>query len=195
MATDIGFTTIKMSGVDLAKAKAALIGIENGFPKAFARALNKSAAGTKTDMVNLTREDYNYKAAHVRSRISVNKATFSRLSASTRSVGPATHLTDLIGTKQTKAGLSVDVKKSTGRQKIKHGFLNKGRASGKLIAFRREVVNGVRAPRYPIEALYAPHPETIYNTPENWKRLSREASARLDSNIDHEVDVVLKGIV
>ena len=145
-------------------------------------------------MVEVAREAYNYRAAAARKRISIKRASYSKLEASTKSVGPGVHLTDMLGTRQISTGLSVDVKKSTGRQKIKHAFKNKGTKSGKIIAFRLVVEAGKRVPRYDIKALYAPHPESVYNTPENWKVLQAKASERLNKNFDHEIDVVLKDL-
>ncbi|WP_319406178.1 phage tail protein [uncultured Desulfosarcina sp.] len=190
----MGFAQVKLSESDLNDAKRALIGIENGFPRAFARALNKSVAGVRTDMVSLAREDYNFKAAAVRKRISIHKAYVSRLTAKAVSVGPGVHLTDFVGTRQTNTGLSVDVKKSTGRKAIRHGFLNKSPKSGKLLAMRRATVNGRRVPRYPIETLYGPHPEVVYNTGPNWAKLQKSADERLNKNFAHEIDVLLKGV-
>jgi len=194
MATPVDSSKIKLNQADLLRAKATLIGIKDGFPRAFSRALNRAADGVKTDMVALSREKYNYKAAVVRKRITVKRATYSNLEAKTISVGPRVHLTDMLGTRQITTGLSVDVKKSTGRQKIKHGFKNKAQKSKKILAYRRVKTGGTRAGRYPIEALYAPHPEQVYNTRENWDRLKAQASERLDKNIKHETDAVLKDL-
>ena len=194
MASPVNRTNISINKADVAAAKSMLNSVKNGFPRAFSRALNRTAQGVRTDMVNIAREEYNFKAAYARKRISIKRATYSNLNAATRSTGPGTHLTDMLGTRKISTGLSVDIKKSTGRQKIKHAFINTGQKSGKLIAYRRELVGGKRVPRYDIEALYAPHPEQVYNTPENWARLKNQASERLDKNLDHEVDVILKDL-
>ena len=194
MTTAVNRTEVKISKTDVAAAQKMLTGVKNGFPRAFSRALNRTAEGVRTDMVDVAREEYNFKAAYARKRIRIKRATYTNLSAATKSTGPGTHLTDMLGTRKIKTGLSVDVKKSTGRQKIKHAFINKGQKSGKLLAYRRVVEGGERVPRYDIEALYAPHPEQVYNTPENWARLKASASERLDKNLEHEVDVVLKDL-
>jgi hypothetical protein len=192
---DIGFTTIRFEKKDLEDVKKLLADVKNGFPKAFSRALNKSATGTRTDMVNLARREYNYRAAYVRDRTSVNKATYSRLTASVESVGPGVHLTDMLGTRALKKkGVSVNVKKSTGKEVLSHAFIAHGRNSGKEIVFERALENGTPVGRYDIVALYAPHPELVYNSKDNWAELNAGARKRLDVNLDHEVDVILKGI-
>ena len=202
---------VSLNKSSLGKAKLMLYGFKNGFPKAFSRSLNKTVSGTRTDMVKLVRRDYNYKAAAVRKRITVEKATYAKLSASVKSTGGSVQLSDVAGTRQTKKGVSVNVKKSTGIQLIPRAFKAPGRRSGKDIVFRRpgnprgqhENLYGRYGPpgsggkigsRARLDTFSAPHPELVYNTPENWKKLQKAAGDRLNANFAHEVDVVLKGI-
>lgn len=202
---------IKLNKSSLSEAKLMLYGVKDGFPKAFSRALNKTANSTQTEMVKLVRRDYNYKAAAVRARISVNKATYANLSASVKSTGDSVHLTDITGTRQTKKGVSVNVKKSTGIKLIPRAFKAAGQRSGKDIIFRRpgnprgqhEKLHGRYGPpgsggksgsRARLDTFSAPHPEIVYNTPENWAQLQKTAGEKLNTNFAHEVDVVLKGI-
>jgi hypothetical protein len=197
MATDknFGACRLEISKSDLVNARAALIGVEKGFPVALRRAINKTVDGVKTDMISLVRDRYNYYRAIVSNRIKKNKASNTRFKASVVSSGPGVHLTDIVRTRQTAKGVSVDVKKETGRKVIEHAFIAGGRHSDKQIVFIRELgENNKRVPRTPIRALYAPHPEVVMNVPNNWKMLQRQADERLDVNFNHEVDVVLKGI-
>lgn len=173
--------------------KSLMVQLDGQLPKALSRALNKTTTGVRTDMVSLIRKDYNYKAAAIRSRIKINRATYAQLSASVISSGRDVHLTDVTGTRQTAKGVSVNVKKSTGRKLIPRAFI-RGVKSGKQIVFRRAEIGGKMVGRKPIVARYASHPETIYNTSENWTTLQKLAQGRLDSNFTHEVDTVLKGI-
>lgn len=194
---------IRLDKADLNRAKRMLADCKNGFPKAFYRTLNKTAANTKTDMVTLVRDRYNFKAAAIRKRINVYRCpSYAALRATVRSVGPGIHLTDVAGTRQTKKGVTVDVKKSTGRHLIPHAFIAPGRTSKKKIVFIRDFVSGTRvvksggvmAKRYPISPIYASHPEVVYNTDENWPNVQKNADSRLKENFSHEVDVILKGI-
>ena len=75
---------------------------------------------------------------------------------------------------------------------IKHAFINTPPQSNKKLSLRRRVVDGQRVGRYPIDALYGPHPEVVYNTPENWSRLEDEADERLTLNFTRETDYVLE---
>jgi hypothetical protein len=202
---------VKLDKTSLSQTKLMLDGVKDGFPKVFSRALNKTAANTKTAMVTLVRRDYNYKAAALRKRISINKATYANLTASIKSTGTNVHMTDITGTRQTKKGVSVNVKKSTGIKLIPRAFKASGRQSGKDIIFRRPGdprgqhaklygrygppgSGGKTGSRARLDTFSAPHPEIVYNTPENWAKLQKDAGEKLNTNFAHEVDVVLKGI-
>lgn len=187
----LGRAQIGVSLEDIEAARAALEGIRNGFVRAYARALNTASDGVRTDMVAMARDSYTFRADAVRARIQINRATWANLTASVVSRGPAVHLTEFLGTRQISTGLSVDIKRSTGRQYITHAFLNTAR-SGRLLALRRRVIDGRRVGRYPVEALYGPHPEVVYNTPENWDTLEDQADERLAAAFANEVDGVLR---
>lgn len=183
---------VKVDPQDLSRAKYMLAGITNGLPKAWARALNTATTGVKADMVGLIRDDYNYKVAAVRSRIKIDKAYPKKLTAAVNSTGKSIHLTDILNTRKTKKGVTVDVKKSTGRKLLTDAFI--APVNEKMIVFVRKREGGRRVARLPIIALKASHPEVVYNTKENWARLAEYAQKRLDTAFAKEVDVVLRGI-
>lgn len=170
-----------------------LKGFKNGFPKALTRSMNTTIDGIATDMVSLLRTRYNYKATPLRARLTKDKARYTKLSGSVTSKGKDVHLIDVLGTRQTQKGVSVNVKKATGRQLIPHAFIPKSKKLKKKIVFIRSEESGKLVPRYPIEARYAPHPETLYNTGPNWEYLRKKANARMDKNFAKEIDVILKG--
>lgn len=172
----------------LERAQRDLQALSKAMPKVAVRALNKAMTGTKTDMKGVIRENYNYKASALEKRLKVVRARRGSLSGYVRSSGGLYHLTDITGTRQTKKGVSVSVKKSTGRQLIPSAFIQPAQYSGKRIVLRRVYRSGGLVGRYPIEAKYAPHPEHLYNTKENWAKISRAASKRIDANIEREID-------
>jgi len=178
-------TTINVH--DLERVKDDLADLSREMPHVAVRAINKALTGVKTDMKKLVREEYNYKAATLDKRMTATKATRANLTGVIVSKGGAVHLTDIAETRQTKAGVSVDVRKSTGRQLIPRAFIATGRNSGKKIVFRRKVEGGRMVGRYPIEARYTAHPEVIYNAPHNWARIQVAAADRLDTNIQREI--------
>jgi hypothetical protein len=185
-------------------AKSTLDGIKGGLPRATARALNDTFTGVRTDMVALIRDKYNHKAGAIRSRITIAKASANSLFGLVQSKGRSFNLIDVAGTspsqlprdgkyKKPRLGISVNVKKSTGRKIIIGSFLASGKASNKVLVFQRAKIGNTIVGRYPIKAIAAPHPEIIYNTPENWLELQGKAKVRLDKNFAHEVDAIIKG--
>ena len=179
---------------DLADAQKYLSGIKSGFPKAFSRALNKTTVTVKTGMIAALRSKYNYKAAALRKRFKIHKATYANLYAYVRSTGVGVHLTDIATTRPTLKGVTVNVKKSTGRKLLAHAFIAPGTKSGKQIVFLRALEGGRMVGRLPVKAKYATDPELLYSSGTIWPTIQRDASATLDKNFKHEVDVVLKGI-
>ena len=185
-----GLARVRISKEDVKDARAMLRGVQNGFVRAYSRALNKTTTGVRTDLVTLAREEYTFKAKAVRSRIRVKRSSWSNLESSVTSTGGGVLLTDFTGTRQTKKGLSVNIKKSTGRDVLEHAFKNRAN-SGKYVSMWRAIEDGRRVGRYPVEAIYGPHPEHVYNAPENWPRIEARADERLSENFTHEIDYVL----
>ena len=206
-----GTLDIRMNKEDLQNAQRMLWSIENGFPKAYARALNKTATSVRTEMVKLIRDDYNYKVAAIRKRIVIKKAYPTDLRCSLISAGRHVNLTDIAGTNRTKKGVTVNVKKSTGRKLIPRTFIRRGVHSGKEIVLRRPGnprgqheklwgrygpagSGGKQGSKARLDSFYATPVETIYNTESNWARLRKRADHHLKDHMAHETEVVLKGI-
>ena len=199
---------------DLAQAQKDLQRLSYEMPAVAVRALNKAMAGTKTDMKNVIRAEYNIKAGVIDERMSIRKANRAQIQGHIQSKGKHIGLTSDLSTpaKQPGAltakgrkssafgagqGVVVNVKKSTGKQVIPRAFIRPGRGSGKLIVLRRpgdppgQIDNLVgryarSSPR--LDAFYGPHPETLYNAPHNWAKIQSKAAERLDTNIEREID-------
>lgn len=191
---------IRLDKNSLSLAQRAVAECSDGFPKALSRAINKTTATTKTYMVALIRERYNFKAAAVRRRFAIIKSTYSKLSGGVKSEGRRVLLTDVTGTRQTAKGVSVNVKKSTGVKLIPSAFIAPGRniATGELMStklvYRRKMDGDKMVPRLPIEGRYATWPEVVYNTNDNFAKIKQNAQEKLDANLAHELDVIIKGI-
>lgn len=173
---------------DLKRAQADLWRLSRDIPKVAVRATNKSMTGTKTDVANIARQNYNFKAGALKKRMSISRASKQNLTGKITSKGRMLHLTDVVGTRQTKRGVTVNVKKETGRQLIPSAFIRRGQYSHKKIVFRRKVQGGEMVGRYPISARMAPFPEDIYNSRENWAKIETAAAQRIDTNVAREVD-------
>jgi len=166
------------------------------YPNAAVRALNKSMTGGKTDMKATIREVYRIPAGIIDKRIGIVKATRANLSGHIISKGRAIHLTDIPGTKALAKGkgISVNVRKDTGTQRIPRGFIATGRTSGKQIVFHRKRGPGPSGlvPRYPIEARTAPHPEVLYNAPANWAKIQTKIAERVEKACEAELAAELR---
>ena len=191
---------------DLAQAQRDLQRLSYEMPAVAVRAMNKAMTGTKTDMKAVVRADYNYKASTLHKRMSISKANRARIQGHVQSKGGPVALTDIAGTRPTKKGVSVNVRKSTGRQLIPRAFIQPGKHSGKLIVLRRPgkprgqhaTLWGRYGPegsggkpgskKATLDAFYGPHPETLYNTPRNWAKIQTKAAERIDTNIEREID-------
>ena len=177
---------------DLDKVKDDLEDLAREMPNVAVRAINKSLTGVKTDIKAIIRDGYNYKAGALDKRMTADKATRVRIEGRIISKGGAVHLTDIAGTTKGPRGVTVNVRKDTGRKLIPRAFIASGQRSGKKIVFRRvgdpPGQHAKLVGRRPIEAFYTGHPEVIMNAPENWAKIQTAAATRLDTNITREID-------
>lgn len=194
---------------DLRQVQEELQELSGQVPHVAVRALNKAMKGTKTDMVAIVRESHTFKATALRKRLKINRATRADISGSVESRGNPIHLTDMAGTRQTKKGVTVNVKKDTGRQLIPRAFKAKSKTSGKEMVLRRPGkdtyssyqdmygrygpagTGGTVMKRGRTATLLwfpAPYPESVYNTPDTWAKVEDAAAKRLDENIGREID-------
>jgi hypothetical protein len=183
---------------NLEETKKALEDLAREMPNVAVRAINKSLKEVKTDIKAIVRAGYNYKLGALDKRMTPHKATRARIEGSIVSKGGAVHLTDILETKKLKAGVQVNVKKSTPAKVIPRTFIAQGQRSGKKIVFRRvgdpPGQHARLVGRRPIEAFYAGHPEVIMNTTENWAKIQTAAATRLDTNITRETDAEFRRI-
>jgi len=199
---------VRLDEAAIQEAAAALEGIKNGLVRAYARALNSTADDMRRAMVAMGRDEYSYKVADLSKRIYVHKTDWSNLRSFVRSKGDEVSLTGFLGTRPVASGISVDVKKSTGRKIIPRTFLNYAKSGHQLVLRRPgkphgqyHVLYGRYGPpgsggklgsRARLDWFAGPHPELIWNTQENWNKLQTEANERLAVNFAEEVDGVLR---
>jgi hypothetical protein len=197
---------------DIYKTQKDLAALASEMPRAAVRALNTAMTGVKTDMKTVIRAGYNYKAASLEKRITIKRVTVGDMTGYVRSKGGSVHLIDIAGTRQLKKGVKVQVKKSSAGDVIPQAFLAPGENSEKLIVLRRpKMSSGKRFPRYGtpgtgglitmkgkkgrtarLEWFMTMQPEFIYNTKENWAKISIAVKTRLDTNIARETDAELR---
>ena len=198
---------------DLKRAQQDLAALAYEMPNVAIRVINTSMTGVKTDAKGVIRAEYNIKAGSIDKRFTVAKANRSNMNGYLQSKGGLISLAADISPAARMplrgagagAGVVVNVKKSTGQQTIPRAFIAAGRNSGKLIVLRRpgkprgqiENLYGRYGPpgsagkvgsKATLDAFYGPHPEVLYNAPENWAKIQTAAAKRIDTNIKREVD-------
>ena len=202
---------------DLKRAQQSLKELSYAMPRVGVRVINSAMNSTKTDMAHIIQETYNYRLAVLRKRLkTVKRATVHDIAGTIASEGEVIHLSELAGTTQTARGVSVDVRKDTPRTLLPRAFKAKGRNSGKIIVLRRPSMGGDHAstqnlyPRYGDEGsggtvtkkgreatliwFPGPHPEVLYNAPENWARIAKIVAKQIDERTKTELDAEIRRI-
>jgi hypothetical protein len=114
--------TIKIDQEDFRRVQSMLADIKSIAPRVAMRAINKTATGTKTDTSAAIRAEITAKKSAVDKTIKVTKATESNPTAYIASTGKPLPLMDY-GARQTKWGVSVQVRKDRPRKVVFGTFL------------------------------------------------------------------------
>lgn len=200
---------------DLVDAQKSLASLASEMPNVAVRAINKTLTGTKTEMSQALQSVYNFKAAEINKRLTIQRAKIQSMGGYVRSKGGQFHLTDITGTRQLKKGVKVKIKKDSGGTTIPRAFIAPGINSGKLIVFRRpKMSSGKLYPRYGkpgsgglhtikrglkgrdarLEWFMVMHPEYLYNTQIVWKKIDGGVKIRVDTNIERELEAEIRRI-
>jgi len=180
--------TISIKGLD--EAKFLLQGIKNGSRKAIVRALNKTVGtttgGVRSDASKAVAGSINLAQTVIKKDFSVAKATYSNLSAHVRAKGLPIALGKFKGTRQTKKGISVQVKKNRPRKVIRRAFIPKLKSGHKGVFWR------TGKERLPIDQRFGPRVPDILSNEPVMNPILEKAEVRLDKNFAHEVDHLLE---
>jgi hypothetical protein len=172
----------------------AIKGIEKGQRKVVTRALNKTAQGARTDAVTLIRQELNLKAKAIRDGLSIKRATWGNQQATL--VARGKHGISLInysprpsrpGGRRPARGVSVHIKKRGQRKVVAGSFLVRT-PSGQVGVFKR--VSG--SPRLPIKQLSGVGFIGYLQRGALQRRLRRRIDDRLQKNLRHEIEFLLK---
>jgi len=126
---------IKFNEADVAHVKSMLRGIDDVVPKVLSRAINDTLAGVKTDASAEIRSIITAKKSAVDGTFRTVKATVTQLSGLVSSSGPPLPLIEF-SARQTKAGVSVQVKKKNPRSVIKGAFIQTLKSGHKGVFWR-----------------------------------------------------------
>lgn len=164
--------------------------VEKNVPKAFSAALNRTAAGVKTEAARMVRQRYYVKHGDVLKTIKVSKASASKLELLLVSRGPSIPLIRFRTTpgspptRQPKV-LKAAVKKNGSKKPIPGAFVAK-MGSGHIGVFRR-----AGKKRLPVDELYGPAIPVMLGEPGIAEHLQQEMERRMGQRLDHEVNRVL----
>ncbi len=141
--------------VDADGVRRALAGVKESVSRrALTRSMNEAVTSARTEATKLVRQELNLKLGTVREAIGVRKASRGIVSGAIVIEPKDVGLIDY-GARQTKAGVTVKVKKAGGRSLVKRAFIATMK-SGKVGVFTRYPEGGgPRSPRLPIRMLFS----------------------------------------
>lgn len=210
---DLNQIGVEVSKKDIQFVKIWLATMKADYPKIMTRALNKSLTGARFDFVTITREFANLKSKFIRDTAKLNKANWSKLSASLVAKSDSVPLLHY-GAKQKGKGVSVNVLIDHPRTLIRHAFIATMKSGHKGVFWRKDVrwrglpsaiskktrPEFARLPktkeaqkyRLPIEELWGPSIEALWEErPTKMNELSDKAGDRLQKNFLHELDFAI----
>lgn len=212
---------IELDKASWIRAQTMLKDIKNGSSRVIMRSVNKTLTGVRTDVVNEIRKGVNITAKAIRSTITVDRATLSKMSASLTSKQEYGTSLAAFGARQTTKGVTVQVLKRRGRSLVPHAFILKKRGGnvvfwrtqkkwvgkGKRPWVRRGWVSAGRSGgatqvvpfygalpdkyRLPIEKLWGPAVPDLMKHAPTMAAIEKKAGMRLDKNFRHELDYLL----
>ena len=182
--------SIKINEADVINVRHMLDGIKKAGDKVFARALNKTLTGVKTDASAKIREELNATKKAVDATFKMQKAYPGQMMAAIHSTGRPIPLLGFTGTRQTKKGVSVLIKKGRPRKIIPGTFIATMKSGHKGVFWREKVGNRL-ASRLPISERFSSRvPDILENEPV-MKDVLQKADDRLHKNLEHELNYEL----
>jgi len=176
--------------------------VKDGYKIVAMRAVNKTLAGMRTDVVRLIRSTYAVPARDLRDKLVVTKAKTSYLRGTLTAKGPISvplmrygaypRVPFISAPKGPKGkrhkGVTVQIRNDGGRKGVRHGFVISSPSTGKP-----EVVKKVHSDkRYPIRHLYGPGHLAALREEENVTELQELAMERFGKAIDHEARYLIE---
>lgn len=164
---------IKLEGMDKVVAKLR----PDIYKKALNRTLNDVGAKAKTQATRAVRQRYNINAKTLKENMQVRRSRYNSLSYALQIESRRRNIINF-GARKVKKGVSVRVKKTSGRKVIKGAFIgNNGRT-----VFKR-----VKDKRLPIKALKTLSIPQMFNK-EVMKEVDKDASSNFNKRFRHHFD-------
>lgn len=201
---------IRINQADVDKIRTMLAGIKDAAPKTMVRALNTTLTGVKTDASAEIRNVITAKKAAVDGTFRIVRATVTQMSGLFESKGKPLPLIDFAA-RQTKSGVSVQVRKDRPRSVVEGAFIatvrTKAQAAQEITGHKgvfwrqwhgskspkKKIAYGKLPKRFrlPIAQLFGPRvPDILSNAPVMANVLAK-AEERLHKNMERELNFEL----
>lgn len=192
---------VKIDRSDLAAVDAAMSGIKNGYKKILVRSLNKTITGVRTDAVSKIRKEITPKAKIIRDTFKLDKANYTKMTASVKSTGWPIPLIDYKA-RAVKRGVTFQVRQAASRSLLPGAFIAIMTSGHKGVFWReyrdthhagiikKKVRYGALPVQYrlPIRQRYGPAVPTIMESEKVMKPILKKAGDRLSKEIDHQLE-------
>ncbi len=194
--------TIKINEAQLADVKTMLRGMDKLANTVIVRAMNKTLTGVKTDASTEIRKEITATKKVVDATFVISKATASAngfTGGSIRSTGRPLPLISF-SARQTKLGVSVQVKRNRSRKVIPGTFIATMKSAHKGVFWREWHGGGKASPkkkipygrlpreyRLPIAERFGPRVPDILSNEPIMKSVLDQADERMRKNLDHEL--------
>lgn len=145
-------------------------------------AINRAAIAARTNASREIRKNYIIRAADVKSKIKIRKATANNLSATVRASGPVTPLMKFDVTQSLPVRARV---KKGAKKPINHGFIVR-MGNGHANVFTR-----LGKSRLPIQGRYGPSIAQMMDDDEIIQSIQERAQGVLDKRLEHDLNRLL----
>jgi Prophage minor tail protein Z (GPZ) len=181
--------SMKLGAGDIANVKLMLGALSKAGDTVIKQAVNRTLTGVRTDTTNEVSKVITPTKKKIRSTVTVSKMTAGDGNAFVKCTGGPLNLIEFKA-RQTKKGVTVQVKKSSGRSLIKHAFIQTMKNGEKLVLWRK-VINGKRVARYPIEAKASLAIPDVMGHEPTMNEILRLADDRLKKNLNDRLNYEL----
>lgn len=202
-------TSVRLDPADVRDVRLLLRGLQNEAPKILSRALNKTVSKARTDAGKAIRGDVRLKAAYVRQRMSVKKASARSLQAklstpsrglllsrfSTNAQIASPNISWIKAPDEPKRGIKVKVKPNGGTQSISGDSETKGKPfyiamkNGRVAIAARRRTAGPKGGK--IKVFYGPSLSQVFN--QLLPDLQPPLAEYQQEQVSKQIDAVLRG--
>lgn len=190
--------SVKLDEASIREAQHILRAIPKGWPRAAHRALTRTAKSGKTSLSRIIRHRMGGKAKDIKNLIYVHYPSFANLRTTLEISDFNKQIIDL-NAQQTGEGVTYEPSFGGRRQLIRHAFIATGQSRGRQVWLRSRYHMG-RAKMIDwkgrrMEAIIPQRESGIrrFVKAEDLKQVQKEGEVNLIKNIQHEVEVQLKG--